>query len=374
MASLDRVTAALEALAPLRFAEPWDNVGLLLEPAEPREVTRALLCIDLTEDVLDEALGAAAELVIAYHPPWFEPLRRLGRGAPRQRLLLRCLTRGLAVYSPHTALDAAADGVNDWLAAQVGPGATAPLTVRSELAPGSGCKLVVFTPEAAADRLREALAAEGAGVIGAYTHCSFATHGTGTFLGGEGSSPTLGERGTLERVPELRLELVAPLAALPRLAAALRRVHPYEEPAWDLVPLLPEPLAGVGPGRRLVLDTPAPLAELLPRLKAGLGVGHVQVAATRAHDQGAPLRTVAVCAGAGGALLEGVHDADLLVTGEMRHHDVLAHVARGSSVVLAGHSNTERGYLPRFAERLRSALPELSVLVSARDRDPLSLR
>ena len=379
--ALREVTALLERLAPLEHAEPWDNVGLLLEPATDRRepgaapsVRRALLLVDFTEKALDEALERDVDLVVAYHPPIFEPLKRLRAASPAERVVLAAARAGLAVYSPHTALDAAPGGVNDWLAEAVGSGARRPLVFARRTERAEAFKLVVFVPAEHTEALRSALAQAGAGVIGNYTECSFELAGTGTFLGGSEANPAVGERGRLERVPETRLEMVCPEEALSRAAAALRRVHPYEEPAWEIHPLAPKPVPDFGAGRAVELDEPVMLDALVERVKAHLGRPWVRVAAAPEHARGAPIHRVAVCAGSGGGLLSGASELDLYVTGELRHHDVLRALARGTSVVLCEHSSSERGFLRRFAERLREvAAGGIEVLVSEADRDPVEI-
>lgn len=369
---LARVLELLETLAPLRFAESWDNVGLLLEPQARHEIGRVLLTIDLTSAVLDEAGQRGAELVVAYHPPIFNGLKRVRASRSAEAIVAGALSRGIAVYSPHTALDAAPDGVNDWLAAAAGAGDVQPLLPSQPSQAGAEYKLVVFVPASHAPGLRDALAAAGAGVIGNYTHCSFNLTGTGTFLGGEGSDPAVGSAGKLEQVEELRVEMVCPAHALPAAARAIAAVHPYEEPAWDVHPLALKPELGVGMGRAVQLEAPTPIDELVRRVKLALGLSWVRLAAAERHHRGEPVRRVAVCAGSGGSLFERAPGYDLYLTGELRHHDVLALNAAGSSVILCDHTNTERGYLPRFAKRLGEASSyALEVLLSESDREPL---
>jgi dinuclear metal center YbgI/SA1388 family protein len=379
--ALGEVTALLEKLAPLEYAESWDNVGLLLEPAEdrvapgaPPSVRRVMLLVDFTERVLAEALERDVDLVCAYHPPIFEPLKRLRATAPNERVALSAARAGLAVYSPHTALDAAPGGVNDWLAEALGKGARRPLSAVHRADPGGDYKLVVFVPAEHVEALRSALAEAGAGVIGDYTECSYELAGSGTFLGGSATNPVVGERGRLERVSETRLEMVCPREALPRAREALERVHPYEEPAWDIYPLVEKPAPGFGAGRAVELDEPALFGALVERIKAHIGRSWVRVAAAERHANGAPVRSAAVCAGAGGGFVAEARGRDVYLTGELRHHDVLGLLARGTSVVLCEHSSSERGYLRVLAERMRaSAGGALEVVISVADRDPVAI-
>jgi len=211
-------------------------------------------------------------------------------------------------------------------------------------------------------------------VIGNYTECSFELGGTGTFLGGDAANPAVGERGRLERVPETRLEMVCPEKALARAAAALERVHPYEEPAWEIYPLAPKPALGFGAGRAVELEAPATLTEIVERLKTHLGRRFVRVAATERHEKGAVIRNVGVCAGSGGGLLSETSGLELYVTGELRHHDVLRALSRGTSVVLCEHSSSERGFLRILAGRLSEGSGNaIEVVVSDSDRDPVTI-
>jgi len=363
--TLAELIALLERLAPLSLSEDWDNTGLLLEPLAARPIQRALVCIDLSEAVLDEAIEQRADLLIAYHPPIFRGLKRLRARSPEERLLLRALDAGLPIYSPHTALDAAPDGLNDWLLRAFGAGQKRALVAHS--APAE-LKLVVFVPEAQVAELRSALSRElGLGSIGNYSECSYELSGRGSFFGNEAAYPSVGERGKLEFVSETRLEMRCPASAVKDVARVIAAHHPYEEPAWDLYPLVAPPRADVGAGRLLELDTPLTVDEAATHLKAHLGVSTLRVA-----NAGKPIKRIAVCAGAGGSLFEKVHGVDLFVTGEMRHHDVLAKLRAGASVILSEHTHTERGFLPEFGRRLQSlAAGEIEVLVSQRDADPL---
>jgi dinuclear metal center YbgI/SA1388 family protein len=374
--NLSSVVALLDRLAPLDLAEDWDNVGLLVEPsrAATRDISRLFLCIDLDESVLAEALELGADFVLAYHPPIFGGLKRLRASSREERVLVRALEAGVAIYSPHTALDATPGGVNDWLARGVGPGRCTPLIAHVSKEPSAQFKLVVFVPRSHLADLRRALSRElGAGVIGNYSECSYELDGQGSFFGNDDAAPALGERGKLEFVAEARLEMRCPGGAVKELARVIAAHHPYEEPAWDLYPLVSLPRhPDAGAGRLLELETPITIAEAIARLKVHLGVGSLRVAQAERHAGDAELSRVALCAGSGGSLFESIRDVDLFVTGEMRHHDVLSKIRAGSSVILAEHTHTERGFLPELARRISElAAGELEVLVSQRDRDPL---
>ncbi len=364
------LVAAIERLAPPALAESWDNVGLLAGDREAPVAGPVLLTIDLTAKVMDEAEAIGAGAIIAYHPVIFSPIKRLTADDAKQRLVLRAVRAGMAIYSPHTALDAAPGGLNDWLASGVGEGDTRALTSTTDRV--ARVKIVTFVPRKDLEQVRNALASAGAGRIGRYELCSFASPGTGTFLGGPGASPVVGEAGRLELVDELRLEMICDRSATALAIETLRSLHPYEEPAIDVYELAPLPLRKAGSGRRVMLDRPVMFSSLLGRIKAHLGVERVKYAVPW-EEPDHPVRSVGVCAGAGQSLLGTAADqgCEVFLTGEMRHHEILVALERNIAVVLAGHTNTERGYLPAFARRLAEAAPELAFRVSEVDRTPV---
>ncbi len=357
------LAGAMEDVAPPRWAADWDNVGLLVgDPGAP--LSRVLLTIDCTREVVAEASRRLCEAVVSYHPPIFGARKRFV--APSAAF--DAARSGIAVYSPHTALDAAPGGTNDVLADRLGVGERSPLRpAREGHAPGN-IKLVTFVPAANVAAVSEALFGAGAGRIGKYTSCSFRAPGTGTFLGGDGTNPVVGKAGTLEEAPELRLETVVSPVHLPAVVRALRASHPYEEPAFDLVPLVPEP-AGVGFGRvgAVAETTVGVLAE---RLKTELGCPRLLSVGPLERK----VRRVALCVGSGGDLLADAiaSGADLYVTGELRHHDALHAASSGIAVLCTLHSTSERPALETLAKALSKRLPGVEVLRSEADREPLS--
>ena len=356
------VCGALAGVAPLDLAADWDNVGLLLGDRRDR-VNGLMLTIDLTRAVLTETLRAQAEMVMAYHPPIFRPISRLT--AETSPIVLAAARAKTAIYSMHTALDAAVGGTNDVLAEAVGIVEARPLVSaggRDE------CKVVVFVPKSDARDVSVAAFAAGAGRIGDYTECSFLTAGTGTFRGGPDAQPTVGKPGRGEKVAELRLEVVAPLANAADVVAAIRAAHSYETPAIDVYRLEAAP-AGTGMGRIGELARAVTMRGFIQRVKRAVGVKRVQVAGPRTGRA----RRVAVAAGSCGSLWTdaAASGADVLVTGEMRPHDAPAAPAAKLTVLCVGHSNSERITLAPLAKRLRRVLPGLRIRVSRADRDPI---
>jgi dinuclear metal center YbgI/SA1388 family protein len=364
MLTVATVLDYLERFAPPRLAAGWDNVGLLLG-ARDAPVQRLMTCLTLTPESADEAVRQQANLVVTHHPILFKAVRRLTTDTPEGRLLLDLARAGVAVYSPHTALDNTTGGINDLLAARLGLAGVGPLRR------GEGerqVKVVVFVPDKDLQPVATALFAAGAGRIGAYSECSFRLAGTGTFFGSDSANPTVGQKGRREEVSEWRLEVVCPERGAAAAVAAVRKAHSYEEPAFDVYPLVPPP-GREGEGRLGTLPQPLPLGELAAKVRSALGCGPVQ----RVGDAGRAVQRVAVVCGAGGEFLADAvrARADVLLTGEMRFHDYLAARAQGVALLLPGHYATERCGVEELAERLQGQWPELRVWASASEADPV---
>jgi len=304
--------------------------------------------------------------VIAYHPPLFKPISRiLADSDGTDSLIHRAIAAGLAVYSPHTALDAAEGGTNDVLAGLCGLKDVGPFEYVS--VGRREYKVVTFVPFAQLEEVASAMFAAGAGRIGDYEQCSYRLRGEGTFFGTESTNPQVGRKGQLEHVAETRIEMVCPDKCLPEVVAALRRSHPYEEPAFDIYPLTPEPEMGIG--RIGVLPqgtTLGSLAKLLKRATKSQAMMTVGAANTK-------LRRAAVCAGAAGRLpMEKPRsvDCDVIVTGEIRHHDALSILRAGKTAIALGHWESERLALAPLAERLKTTVGSIAVVVSRKDAPP----
>jgi len=345
---LENVLSVLRQVAPEHLAEDWDQVGLHLA-GNGKPVRKAMLCIDLTPPVLAEAIAGKCQLIVAYHPPIFHPLKRLADRDWKETMLAEAIRKGIAVYSPHTALDAVRGGMNDWLCGGLGKGAAEP--IHKQTLGRDEYKVVVFTPEDTVEAVRAAMSAAGAGGIGNYRECSFETPGVGGFRPMKGASPAVGKVGRRETVNETRLEMICGGPALAGVLTALRSAHPYEEPAVDVFRLEPEPANPAtqhGAGRVLTLDQPITGKRLAAKAKKLFGQPRLKVAGPMDRE----LRRLAVCPGAGGSLFEQVASCDAYITGEMQHHQVLDMYNKGKVVILAGHTNTERPFLKNYREAI----------------------
>jgi len=360
---LSGIICALEQIAPPSLAESWDNVGLLVGDPN-QEISRILLTIDYSAAVAEEGRTEKCDLVIAYHPPIFQALKRVVAGNP----IFDAIRRGVAIYSPHTALDVAEGGTNDMLADVLGLTDRRPL--KNGEAKGTQYKLVVFVPIEAVEKVSRALFDAGAGTIGNYSSCSFRSAGTGTFFGESGAEPKVGQTGRLEKVDEIRLETVVPIGEVDAVIRALRESHPYEEAAFDLN-VLAAPAGNKGHGR-IGSIPPTGRGELFERIKRELGIGHLLIAGP---VEGTVTRA-AVCAGACGNMLDDAikGKAELYLTGEIRHHDAVKAAAAGLTVVCTLHSNSERAVLKRLAKRLEETAGMPGMVISSEDRDPILIR
>jgi dinuclear metal center YbgI/SA1388 family protein len=359
---------AMERIAPTRHAAAWDNVGLLAG-SRAWSAQRVLLTIDLTRAVLEEARRRHCGAVVSYHPPIFKPAKRwIVDDDSQESVAAAALAAGIAVYSPHTALDAAPGGTNEMLANLCGLKELRAFPTGDAVS--GDRKLVVFVPLSHAERVAEAMFAAGAGRIGAYEKCSYRLTGVGTFFGGAETNPRVGRRGRLEQVEEIRMEMVCPAPRVAAAVTALRRAHPYEEPAYDVYPLVSADAATTGLARFGTFTRSERLGALAASLKRRTRAAHVVIVG----DPGARLRRGVVCAGSAGDLPfqvdGGLSRGDVVITGELRHHDALRYQRVGAGVIALGHWASERPVLAALAARLKKMLPGADCIVSRADVDP----
>ncbi|MDV3135433.1 Nif3-like dinuclear metal center hexameric protein [Mycobacterium sp. 29Ha] len=366
---LSDIIDVLETAYPPNLAQDWDSVGLVCgDPSETVETVT--VAVDATAAVVAEVPDRG--LLLAHHPLLLRGVDTVAADTAKGALLHQMIRTGRALFTAHTNADAASPGVSDALAAALG------LTVEEVLAPipsGTGLdKWVVFVPTENpenADAVREAMFAVGAGHIGDYSHCSWTATGIGQFLPHDGATPTIGAVGTVERVPEERVEMIAPSRMRGRVLAAMRTAHPYEEPAFDVFELAPLP-GDVGLGRVGSLARPEPLSAFVSRVHDALPGTSWGIRAS--GDPEATVSRVAVCGGAGDSLLDTVAGAEVqaFVTADLRHHPADEH-RRASDVALVdvAHWASEYPWCTQAADLLRDHFGEaLPVRVSAVRTDP----
>jgi dinuclear metal center YbgI/SA1388 family protein len=370
---LDELIAALEQWFDPRWAEPWDAVGLVCgDRDEPIE--RVLLAVDAVPATVAEAIDSGAQLLVTHHPLLLTAVHGVPADDPKGALVHRMIRAGVAHFVAHTNADVATPGVSDALAERLGLTDLRPLE-RQDDQPHD--KLVVFVPDDATDALIDALAAAGAGRLGDYDRCAWTTRGTGTFRPLDGANPTVGAIGAVEEVPETRVEMVVPRHVRGAVLQALRAVHPYEEPAFDLLPTVPAQ-GRRGTGRIGQLPVPTSLADFVTHAAAVLPSTEWGVRA--AGDPSRMVRTVAVCGGSGGSLAEDARraGADVFLTADLKHHPVVEAVTErgpaGMALVDAAHWATEAPWLDVLAAALRNQFgTTVDVRVSRQVTDPWTM-
>ena len=357
------IISYLESFVPLSLQESYDNCGL--QAGDPqREIKTVLLTLDVTEDVIDEAVSIGAGLVIAHHPLIFSPLKNLtGRDAV-QRTLISAVRNNIAVYAVHTNLDVILNGVSRAMCDRIG------LVNQKILQPAEENlrKLVFFVPTDHAEKVRRAIFEAGAGHIGEYDMCSFNVQGEGTFRGSEAASPFVGEKGKLHYEPETRVETIYPVQTEKRIIQALLTTHPYEEVAYDLYPLMnPNPHTGLG----MTGDLPEPASEkdFLDHLKKVFELKVIRHTKLR----GNPIRKVAVCGGSGAGLIKQAiaSKSDIYITADIRYHQFFE---AGDSIILAdiGHFESEQFTTGIIYELLNKKFPTFAVHFSRVKTNPIN--
>lgn len=354
---------------PAHHAAAWDNVGLQVgDPAWP--VERVLVSLDVTGRVVQEAADGPPTLVLAHHPLLFRPLASLTPDTASGRTALAAARQGVAVAAAHTNLDVTDDGAgtSDPVVRALSLQDVRALT--TEVGEGRRVKLVTFVPHDDTDAVVDSMADAGAGRIGDYDRCHFRLQGTGSFRAGEGADPHVGSVGEVHAEPETRVEMELPRRALGPVVAAMRAAHPYEEVAYDVHPLLD--VEGHGFGRVGMLPSPLPLRAVAAQLREDLPAPHLRYAG----EPDRLVRRVATVGGAGDGLIGAAHaaDADVYVTGDLRHHVTLDALEQGLALVDAGHHAVEQAAMPHWIDRLAADARERGlaapVVASAVDTSP----
>lgn len=367
----------LERRYPAATAEEWDAVGLVCGDPTQR-VRRVLLAVDPVADVVDEAVDLGVDLLLVHHPLLLRPVRSVRADEPKGAVVHRLVRAGIALHVLHTNADSARPGVSDALARAIGLDDLQPLSA-SPSEPVD--KHVVYVPQQDAERVVDAMAAAGAGALGEYSRVAFTGEGVQTFTPGERARPAVGTPGERHTGPEARVEMVAPRALRDRVLAAVRAVHPYEEPAVDVLAMAswssPRGLGRVGS-----LDRPVTVEALAGIVAQALPFTHHGVRV--AGDLSAPVQRVAVCGGSGDSLLDAVRasGADAYVTADLRHHPAseARERARGGAphLVDVSHWASEWLWLRGAGDRLRADLAEVGqsveVTISTQSTDPWTLR
>jgi dinuclear metal center YbgI/SA1388 family protein len=357
--SVGQVEQSIEKIAPLTWAEEWDNPGLLVG-SSAQQVFKILLSLDPTLEVVDEAIKEKADLIVSHHPLLFKPIKNLRMDNQAARIPLALFRNGISLYAAHTNLDQSvfSSALTFGRLLQLEKTEFLQFTSAEKLV-----KIVTFVPEEQAEEVRKALAAAGvgAGITDGehsenYSDCFYQTKGEGMFKPLAGSAPVIGQVGELTRVAEIRLESIVEERAVNRAVKALHRAHPYEEPAYDLIPLnntgkkrgygvigyLPEPMALSDFWEQFLkllainLLPASPDIRIFPR--------QYDFSSVRlAGDPGHKVRKIAILNGSGNSFVPKAlsKGADLYITGDIDYHGVLDALAGGMAVAELGHFLSE---------------------------------
>jgi len=361
---IKNITDYLEQMAPLEFQESYDNSGLLIGN-QKNEVTKALISLDVTDKVLEEAIKKKCDLIISHHPLIFKEIKRLNGGKYVEDLVIKAIKNNIAIYAIHTNLDNVSPGVNGALAQKIGLKNTRVLSPKA----GALSKLVVFCPQSHAEAVRNSMLDAGAGHIGNYSHCSFNTNGKGSFKALEGAHPFVGEIEKIHFEEEVRIETILPQWMISKVLNAMLAVHPYEEVAYDIYPLINKS-ENIGSGMIGELENEADLEEFLSKVKESLQAAYLRHGPI--HD-GRKVKTVAICGGSGSFLMDAAYrqKADVFITADLKYHDFFKYQGK-MTLVDAGHYETEQFTKDLLFDLLTKKFPNFALQISGINTNPVS--
>jgi dinuclear metal center YbgI/SA1388 family protein len=353
----------LDKIAPFFLQESFDNSGIQFADLDT-PVTKILLSLDVTQGVLDEAIENKANLIIAHHPLLFSPLKQITK--QKNPLLYQVITCQINLMAMHTNYDLAEGGLNDYVANLLGIKKISPLQSSSEKV----FKFAVYVPVKHAGKVSQAIFEAGAGKIGKYTETSFNISGKGTFKPTEGTNPFIGKIGEKEEVQEIKIETVVAERDLESVVHAMKSVHPYEEPAYDVYELKTKPSYGIGIFGKI--DKEVEISEFSLEVKNRLRARYVRLIKSNNRK----IRKVALCTGSGSSLLEQTNnkDADLYLTGDIAYHTALRAKELGLNVLDIEHFDTEKFFVEALYEQLiKLGIPQNILIKSKKMESPYQL-
>lgn len=353
----------VESFAPASLAESYDNPGLVTGDPD-HDITGILLTLDITEQVLDEAILKGCNTIIAHHPVIFSPIKKLTGNNFIERIIIKAIKNSLNIYIAHTNLDNIHKGVNHVIAEK-----TRLINTRI-LAPKKGLlqKLIVFCPLTHSNEVRNAIFLAGGGEIGNYDECSFNIEGSGTFRASEGTRPFVGEKNKRHQEREERIEVILPAWLTNQVLVAMKKAHPYEEVAYDLIPLLNQS-ADIGSGMVGDLEKPIETVSFLNNLKSVFRVPTIRCSNLVKKE----IKKVALCGGSGSFLLPDAirSGADIFITGDFKYHQFFE---ADQKIIIAdiGHFETEQFTPEIFFDLLNKKNVNFAVRLSEINTNPIN--
>ena len=352
----------LESLAPLSSQESYDNSGLIVGNRKTN-VTKTLISLDCTEEIVAEAKAKGCNLIIAHHPIVFKGLKQLNGKNYVEKTVISAIKNDIAIYAIHTNLDNYKLGVNKKIADLLGienPKILAPVNQKL-------FKLAVFCPESHAKEVEDVLFDAGAGEIGNYSECSFSTFGAGSFKANEDANPHVGEKGKRHYEGEIKIEVIASIHLMGKVVNAMKSVHPYEEVAYDCIPLLN---SNQDEGAGMIGQLSKPLEEkaFLSKIKNTFGCEVIRHTALREK----PIKTVAWCGGSGSFLLPKAkaQKADIYITGDFKYHEFFD---AENEIIIAdiGHFESEQYTIELISELLTKKFATFAACLTERNTNPV---
>lgn len=356
------ITEVLEALAPLEYAEDFDNVGLLIGDYNSK-VTGVIVTLDCLEAVVDEAIAKSCNLIVSFHPIIFNGLKKLNGKNYVERVVMKAIKNNIAIYSMHTALDNSINGVNAKICETLGIQNPQVLIPQ----PNTIKKLTTYVPQSAAGKLREALFEIGAGHLGNYSHCSFSVEGTGSFLAEENAKPAIGEKGKIHMETEVQLHITFRKNLENQVLKTLFENHPYEEVAYEIL-TLQNPNQDIGMGMIGELEEAQEEKTFLTHLKKTMKTGVIRSSALL----GNPIKRVAVLGGSGAFAIQTAlaKNADIFITSDIKYHQF--YQAEGKMVIAdIGHYETEQFTKNLLVDYLTKKIPNFAVSLSETNTNPI---
>ena len=362
MLKISDIIRVVEDFAAPSYQESYDNAGLITGNSA-WECTGALLCLDVLEDVVEEAIRLNCNLIIAHHPIVFSGLKKITGKNYVERVIIKAIKNDIAIYAAHTNLDNVRLGVNHKIAEKLG------LVNTKILRPKTGLlkKLFTYAPESHAEAVKNSLFEAGGGQIGAYKECSFSTKGIGTFTAGEGCNPHLGKIGERHHEPEQKIEVIFPAPLEKKVLTALFAAHPYEEVAYEIIQL-ENTYQDVGSGMVGNLPEPLETKAFLTSLKEKMNTSCVRHTALVKEK----IQTVALCGGAGSFLLKDAiaAKADIFITGDFKYHEFFD---ADSQTIIAdiGHYESEQFTIQLFYEILNNKFLNFALHLTSVNTNPV---
>ncbi len=360
---LHQIASYLEEIAPLSLQEDYDNAGLLIGSPD-MEIQGALITLDVTPEVIEEAIHHQCNLIIAHHPLIFRGLKKITGRNDVEKSVIMAIKNEVAIYAIHTNLDNVFEGVNHQLAVKLGLINLRILSGKSHMLR----KIVTFAPGSHAEKIRMALFGAGAGNIGNYDQCSFNAEGTGTFRGNENTQPFVGTPEKIHHEKEIRIETVVPAFLVNQTIHALLEAHPYEEVAYDVYPI-DNTYNKIGSGMIGELPEAMPIDKFLQNVKQSLGCQYIK------HNAliNRPVKRVAICGGSGSFLIGDAFraKADVFITGDIKYHEFFEH-QNEMTIADAGHFETEQNTKELLEGFLTKKFPNFALRISKKNVNPVS--